>query len=289
MRHLRPIVLLVFFHGVAGCGGPDRALAPSAPSPLPRPNSPATVVGPAVLRGSVADTAFRLLEDAKVEIVDGPRAGESVRTDSKGSYALAGPFSGTEIIRASKDGYVTGTRTFGSSLRVQNEYFVAFSLNVPAAPVNLAGEWTLALTADGACAQLPAEVRTRVYAATITLEPNSIYRPDDTTFSVALSGSEFVDSRHGFSIGVAGNDLGIWVSDPRLVERVAANTYLAIDGEARATASAPASTISAAFAGTIEYCESAATQVPYYGCASGPGVRKVVCESRNHRMTLQRR
>src|SRR5678815_3248865 len=141
-----------------------------------------------------------------------------------------------------------------------------------AAPVNLAGDYTLTLVADGACAQLPDEARTRTYAATVTQEPNSIYRPDNTAFSVALSGSEFVDSRRGFSIGVAGNDVGIWVSDPRIVERLGANTYLAIEGEARATASAPVSTIQAAFAGAIEYCESSATLVPYYSCDPRPGV-----------------
>jgi hypothetical protein len=243
-----------------------------------------------VLKGSVSDTAFTLLPGAKVEIVDGPRAGESVTTDSRGSYVLAGPFSGAETIRATKEGYLSGTRTFSSSLALQNENFLAFSLNIPAPPVNLAGDYTLTLAADGACAQLPDEVRTRTYAVTITPYPSSIYRPDNTAFSVGFTSSEFVDGRRGFDIGVAGNDLGIWVSDPRVVEHVGPNTYLMIEGEARATASAPISTISAAFRGVIEYCESATTPVPSpTGCDPRPGVRKASCESQTHRMIFQRR
>ncbi len=290
MKHFGPIVLLVLVQGVAGCGGYEPAPVPVAPSPLPQPNSPAPVSEPPVLRGSVADTAFTLLAGARVEIVDGPQAGEFVMTDSTGSYVLTGPFAGSETIRATKDGYVASTRMFSSSLGpLQNQYFIAFSLNVLAAPVNLAGDYTLTLVADGACTQLPDEVRTRSYAVAITREPSSIYRPDDTLFSVAFTGSDFVDSRRGFSIGVAGNDIGIWVSDPRVVERLGANNYLAIEGEARTTVAAPASTIAAAFGGTIEYCESTAPLVPYYSCDPRLGAKKAVCESKNHRMIFQRR
>ena len=282
------VVLLVLVHGLAGCSAEDRASAPSAPSPVLPPISPPPVVGPPGLRGSVSDTAFRPLAGARVEIVDGPRAGESVTADSTGTYALAGPFSATDTIRATKEGYVPGIRTFSSSAGpFQNQNFIAFSLNVLAAPVNIAGDYTLTLLADGACAQLPEAVRMRTYAAVVTPEPRSIYYPDNTLFNVAVSGAAFVGPGN-FSIGVAGNDLGIWVSDPRVVERLGPTTYLAMEGEARATTFAPVSTISAAFSGAIEYCESTATMGPYDRC-NPPGGNKAVCESKNHRMVFSRR
>jgi hypothetical protein len=224
-----------------------------------------------------------------VEVVDGPRAGDSVLTDSTGSYVLTGPFTATDTIRATEEGYVAGIRTFGSSAGpFQNENYISFSLNVPAPPVNIAGVYTLTVVADEACAQLPTEARTRVFTATITLLPSSIFVPDNTSFHVALSGSDFANSQGNMSVGVSGNDLGIWVSDPAVAERIAPNVYVAIEGEARATISAPASSFPAVFDGRIEFCESSTAGSGYYSCDPGPGVRKTICDSKTHRMMFSR-
>lgn len=246
MRNIGILALLVLAQGVAGCGGYDAA--PLAPSPVSQPGSPPPVVTVPGLRGSVSDTAFRPVAGARVEIVDGPRAGESVTAGATGTFALAGPFSGTETVRATKAGYVSGTRAFSSSSGpYQDHHYIAFALNVVSAPANVAGDYTFTFIADSACTDLPSEARTRTYAATVTPEASSVYYPANTLFNVVLSGPAFFDSAHsGFVIGVAGNDIGMWLGDPPVVERLDPNTYLAMGGEARATVAAPVSTISAA-------------------------------------------
>ena len=132
--------------------------------------------------------------------------------------------------------------------------YLAFYLDVPAPPVNIAGDYTLTFVADSACADLPAEVRTRTYAATITLDsrPNT---QANTGFKVEVSGAPFLSPYDFFEIGVAGDYLGLWLWRPLLVEQLAPNTYLAFSGWAAASVGTSAvSKISTSFDGWIDYC-----------------------------------
>jgi hypothetical protein len=64
----------------------------------------------------------------------------------------------------------------------------------------MAGDYTLALTADGSCTQLPGAARTRKYHATIT--PSSWGR---NKYDVKWSDGTFHDRGFGTYLGVAGS------------------------------------------------------------------------------------
>ena len=285
VSRLPGIVLLVLVQGLAGCGDSGSSSAPSAPSPVAQggPTPPALpTASVSRIWGYVLDTAFRPIADARVEVVDGSYAGLSTTTDAAGRFELAGTFDHTTRFRAAKEGHVAATQAWecsGVSCGAGDATpWLGFYLAVLAPNVDIAGDYTLTVIADSACPDLPNEVRTRTYAATIT--PQS--RPDlpaNAGFDVTLSGATFLDRLDRFGIGVAGDVLGFWLHgghDPSFVEQVEAGTYLAFSGSAAASVPASGvSTISASFEGWIEY----------YGAA----VVRAHCESKDHRLILTRR
>ena len=139
-----------------------------------------------ILRGSVYDSAFRSLAGVKVEVVDGPSAGVSTMSNPDGSFSLAGTFDDTVAFRASREGYVTATRT--QQRNPTGSVWLSFTLSVLAAPVAIAGDYTLTLSAASACAgSLPEGARERTYAATIS---PSLYPGAPPRLSSALRSRE---------------------------------------------------------------------------------------------------
>lgn len=158
--------------------------------------------------------------------------------------------------------------------------------------MNIAGDYTLTFIADTGCADIPDELRTRTYAATIApgARPNI---PANTFFNATVSGASFLVNT-GFYVGVAGDYLRIVLANdgPILVEEVAPNTYLSFGGSAAASVgiSAP-STISASFDGVIESCglRSELDRGRFYDCSpSQPVTYATQCASKNHRLILTR-
>ena len=87
-----------------------------------------------------------------------------------------------------------------------------FYLKVPDVPVAIAGDYTLTFIADGACANLPDELRTRSYAATVG--PADFYWPgypadSGTSFKVTPAGSAFPRGLNNFYLNVAGNYIAV--------------------------------------------------------------------------------
>jgi hypothetical protein len=253
------VVLLVIV--ASACGGTNSTSPSSAPSPQPgsQPTPPSNAGGG--VKGSVSDTAFRHLEGARVEVVDGPQAGMSTIADANGSFSFSGTFDDATRFRATKDGHLAATQVSRPNMSGR---FLVFSLEVLAPPVNMAGDYTLTFIADSACVGLPDEVRTRTYVATIT--PWS-----STSFNVALSGASFLPSRDSFPIGVAGDYITFWFADPAIVEQIAANTQVELYGSAGASVGTSAvSTIAVSWDGEFEYSQTE-------------------CESKNHQLILTRR
>ena len=260
-RTNRFTAILFMTLAVAACGnhGPGAPAAtvtsPTAPTP-PTPSSTG-------VRGSVSDTAFRHLDGAWVEVVDGLQAGMSTTADANGSFSLSGTFDDATRFRATKDGHLAATQVSRTFPWLSGRY-LTFSLEVLAPPVNMAGDYTLTFIADSACVGLPDDVRTRTYAATIT--PWS-----STSFNVALSGASFLPSRDSFPIGVAGDYLTFWFADPAIVEQIAANTQVELYGSAGASVgTSGVSTIAVSWDGEFEYAQTE-------------------CESKNHQLILTRR
>ena len=280
------ILLLMTIAGLAGCGGAGSGV-PSAPTAAgPSSSTPVTLVGV----GYVMDTAFKPLAGARVDVVDGPQVGASMITDANGRYTLNGTFARTSTLRASADGYVTVTHGFSATS------WLLFYLPPPEPPVDLAGDYALTFVADSGCTDLPSELRTRTYAATIVRAASPV------SFVLTATGAHFLGGLTGFDIGVAGHSLGLWLHgghDPSLVEQLTPNTYLAFSGLATASAeSSTSSPISAAFDGWIDYCVMPGPMGSGYNCGTsnvtgepipGTAVTYAHCQSPNHRLILTRR
>jgi hypothetical protein len=288
MRMLRGVVLLVVVvQGLVGCGGsgsPSVASAVPLPTPLPAPQPI-----PFQVTGSVFDTVNRALAGARVEVLDGPQAGTSTTSDPAGAFSLTGTFDGATRFRASKEGFVAATQAF-SSIVARRSIF--FALDVAAGSVNIAGDYTLTFTADSACAdQLPAEVRTRTYAATVRPTSSST-RPANTQFTAALSGAELDTYYRMITIFVAGDYLDFDLSDNFLLEEVAPDTYLTIGGVGAASVgTSGVSTISASFQGLFDYCVTKAEPNlgNLYSCVPAEAIAHAQCAAKNHRLILKRR
>jgi len=215
-------------------------------------------------------------------------------TESAGEFPLRGTFARTDTFRATANGYTTVTQGFSTSAPGGKPWLI-FYLPPSAPPVNLAGNYTLTLVADTACTDLPADVRTRTYAATIS--PGS----NPNAFVLTASGGPFLDHLAGFGIGVAGNALGLWLHgghDPSIVEQLGATTYLAFSGMASASVTSPGSPISAALDGWIDYCVMPRPMGPGYNCGTsnvtgdpipGGAIEYRHCQSATHRLILTRR
>jgi hypothetical protein len=292
---MRLILLLLFAIGFAGCDDRSSSVGrgPLAPSPPPQAGPPVTIPTPqpasSGMKGWVNDTAFRIIEGARVEVVDGPHAGLSATSDSTGQVSFSGSFGVGTVFRATKEGYLTTTGTVNSSCATCPPWIVLI-MGVLAPPANIAGDYTLALIADSTCAGLPADARTRSYAAAITpvVDPN---RPANTYFDVNVSGATLLTGYKKFSIGVAGDYLSFSLDweGPVIVEELAPNTYLAFGGWATATlATSIASTISTSFEGLIDYCELRSPMGTFYSCTAA-AVAHAQCTSKNHRIVLTRR
>jgi hypothetical protein len=282
--------------GLAGCTEPSSPSAPTtrSPAPLAAPAPIEFLPTRTTLNGVVSDTAFRRLAGARIEITNGPEAGAWTTTNAEGQFSFiftststSSPFDDTTQVRAAVDGYLAATQTVRCG-RCPN-YYAYFNLALTVPPVSIAGDYTLTFVADSACTDLPAEVRTRSYTATLTASSDLSY-PPNTLFDVIVGGVPFFSGLDYFWIGVAGDYLAFNMEEgegPWLVEEFASNTYVAIGGVAAATVGPAFSRITAPFAGSIEYCELQSPMTMYYRC--DVPIARARCTSKDHRLTLTRR
>jgi hypothetical protein len=290
MRHLASVVLLFSL----GCGDAKPPVQPTPPPVTPPPHEFS-------LSGWVGDTASRPLGGSSVKVVDGPRAGTVVTTDEAGRFSMPGTFTGTIRVTASKDGYVSATNTVtvpplglpfppapppGEVIR----WGTGFALEPLGPSLNIAGLYTLTLTADGACTDLPTEVRARTYTATVVTTASS-------HFVASLSDARFLSptpwcnarppwltcSYNTIGIGIAGDFAHVGVG---IVEQLGETTYLWI-GAGSQTSFGPTG-ITAPLSGTFLYCPSEPFLIDQgaWACRANDGVQ---CDSENHQLTLVRR
>ena len=285
MTNVRRGATVALMLATLACGDDSRGpVIPTTPAPNPPPTT-GTQPPQSLLTGSVSDTAFRPVAGVRIEAVDGALAGTSAISNATGSFALPGTFDGAVTFRASKQGYVTGTATqnFGSLGRAS----LIFTLDVPDPPVAIAGDYTLAFTADPACPDLPDVARQRSYPATIAPMPTP------HMFAIDLRDPPFLRFYRTLSIGVAGEYVSIFFGGDwgSLAEQLAQDTYLHIEGFASVTLHDPVTTITTPFDGVIEHCVLMSHDPFSYTCPAAPGsaVSRARCRSRNHVLTLTRR
>jgi Carboxypeptidase regulatory-like domain len=240
------------------------------PTPTGRVQTVPQSLGTLPLSGWVADTAGRLLEGARVEIMSGSHAGAVTITDRQGQFAFSQLFSDVPAVGATKEGYLPASKNVwvhnGAEIRGW------FRLGSPNPPVDLTGNFTLTFTADPACQSLPSQARSRTYHA--TMAPQGLLQ---------LEGARFVN----FGDGYVGNVVYVSVfesfvrldfGDPPIWELLDDPTSVYIFGSAEGTVSGPVSAFSVA--GEFEYC----------GVTEGQTCEEeVACESDHHRLVLTRR
>ena len=292
MRYLAAVILLV----ALGCENGTSPVQPTPSEPVAPTPPPPLVFS---LSGSVQDTASRPLAGARVEIVAGDRAGTFETSDRTGRFRMPGTFTGTVTIAASKDGYHQESMTLPHPQMMRRLPSPPENLNLwtnlslqPDAPVaNIAGEYTLTITADRSCSALPDEVRTRTYRATIA----ATGRP--TAFQGRLSDARFIAEsscvgpwpelclRNYFSIGMAGDFANFATS---ILEQLSDTIYLLIEGEV----SAPfgPSGISAPLNAQFIYCPVRPLfNGDYWTCPADADATGVECNSAKHQVTLMQR
>jgi len=135
-------------------------------------------------------------------------------------------------------------------------------------------------------AELPNELRTRTYDATI-----APYPLPSSGYHVDVRG-EFL-SRFGFAIGVSGRTLSFEIDGPPFFERLPAFSYLMITGQGTTTVDTPpVSSITFPFSAVFEYCILKEPMGPRNNCFTTPEADVItysVCASSNHQMVLKHR
>src|SRR5262245_27019832 len=251
------VVLLPLALVTQGCG----SSSPESSSPIgPSRFAQSAEIELMRVSGSVQDTAGRPLSGARVAIVDSSersarRRGTvwSATTGSDGRFVLTGPFDSSETVRTEKEGYVTATVTITCVVRCWAER--SFFLDRLTPSIDIAGQYTLTITADSTCPDLPGDARARTYTASITPTTST-----NTRYRVQLSGAAFNDEYPTqFDAGIAGDYVAFPIVNreegyPALAEEIAPNTYVTLSGTATATVAPAAAVISAAFDGWIAYC-----------------------------------
>ena len=293
MNFNRSTAILVFTVAAAvGCNDTTRVMptAPSLPATQLTPSVP-TPSRSGAMAGSVSDAAWRPLSSALVEIIDGPHAGLSTTTNSRGDFGFAGTFDESTRIRASKEGHVASIRTVNPFCeRCNPNWWVHFYLESLATSLNLAGDYAVTFVADSACVSLPQEVRTRRYEASITLRSPED-GPANSLFRVALTGARFTEHYGAFDLRVAGDyvvtELGDAHGGAGVVEEVAADSYLLFAGRFEPSVTDPSS-IEGALVGSVDFCK-ATNGLQYGDRCPGSDVPDIRCPSANHRLIMRRR
>ena len=304
-RTLMGLTLTALVEGLVGCGLSGSPSTLPAPSPISQRPAVHPTTSVSIISGFVLDTGFRPVVGARVEVVNGSQAGTFTTAGADGQFSLSGAFDAGSTFRASQDGYVAATQGWTCSTGLGTcpangaNPWLGFYLDVLVAPVDITGNYTLTFIADSACSDLPSELRTRTYGATIT--PSQPGNPLHTSLNNTISGAPFLGSFRSFGIGVAGHYLGFWLDgghDPPLVEQVAQNSYLAFSGVAAASVGTSASAITTSFDGWIEYCVMPSPMGAAYNCGTSnttgdpiprQAITRAHCESKNHQLILTRR
>lgn len=284
LRIAKTFAVVAVIQALTGCG--------SLPAQPAEGAGPGAGVGPPAGGGSVAgeqvkgyvnDSAFRPLAGAVVEVLDGPQAGTTVLSDSRGEFALTATVDDRTRLRATKDGHVPATGTLMPYCLPQavctNHRWIYFVLESLSPSIKLAGNYTLTFVADSTCAGIPSAWRTRTYAATIAPASDSV-SPAGTFFEATMPGVPYWTDRNSIPIRVSGDFVWFILGEdgsPYFVEEVAPGAYIHFDGGLRfSVGAATVSSISTSLNGWADYW--------------GPAVANPVhCVSANHQMTLTKR
>jgi hypothetical protein len=250
--------------------------------------------------GLVTDTASEPVAGVQVSIAG---TALSTTTDAAGWFELKGDMDIGATVQVSKDGYVPQARQpqwtacHPSAPPPCLSASLGILLRSAADPIDLAGEYSVTISADAACVDLPVEARARTYSASIAPTAS-----DNTSIEVRINGATlYADNGNTFYGGVAGDRFalnleGSWVHQA-FMEQITSNQYVGFNGRAAGTATPGAMTLSTVLDGTITACRTTVPlSEPFYECKSPwpgapspPPVTFAACTSKTHRMVFTRR
>lgn len=256
MRRLAVVAALIQALTANACGdrGGETSIAGPSPTPAPAPVPDGTIT----VRGYAADTAFRALQGVAIEVLDGPSAGRTARTDATGYFTLAGIFDDTTRFRATIDGYEPAIRSLQPSCATCSKVnrVIAFDLSLSGGAISISGTYTMTSTASPSCTQIPDEYRSRRYVVTIPARADMPYEgalQGNGIFPLAVSGAAFADV--WFYGGIAGHDVAVWTEGA--TELVAADTFLMMSMSVNGMAESGAGAFRLTGEGGLTYCEVA--------------------------------
>lgn len=278
---------------VAACSGHDRTMAPTGPTAVP---AAAPVSSAPFIRAIVQDSAFRPLAGARVEALDGASAGAAGVADGNGVVTVNGTFTSGMQFRATHNGHESVTQTWSCNAPAcgnNAQPWLYYQLRPDAPALDLAGEYTITLTAASSCTTLPQESRSRSYAASLTPRLRA-GTADVLGFRVWLHADDVLDREH--HIGVAGNYMTLYLTagdsqdEPAIVEHLGDSRYVAFAGSTTAPVNrASLANIAVAFDGAIEHLELRHPLPGRYVIGPGEIISQQRCESSEHRLLLVRR
>jgi hypothetical protein len=246
--------------------------------------NPITPGGSFTVSGSVTDTAGRSIDQARIEVIDGPHAGV-VTLSANGRFSFGvRRFTEGVTFQASKDGYHSAQEGVGPN-RGFSDVNRSFQLASLTPSIDLTGSYLVTITADAACTSLPANATSRTYAATVTR--SSV----DWAYIGQLSGATFapapIASWHydRFWANVSGTFVRFGFSNPDdygIVEQLAPDAFVEFSGTADATVEAGTSSVEVPLSGSFSYC--GAPRPNFFECT----IPRITCTSTNHRLTLTR-
>jgi len=241
--------------------------------------------------GSVTDTAGRSVDQARIEVMDGPHAGVVTLSVANGRFSFGVRFTEQVTFQASKEGYHSAQQRVGPS-NLFLDVNRSFQLASLTPSIDLTGGYLVTLTADAACTSLPANATSRTYSATVTRGFS------DTLYIGRLSGAIFAPApissstssseswRYArFFANVSGTFARFAFSNPDdwgIVEQLAPDAFVEFSGTADATVDAGTSSVEVPLSGSFSYC--AAPRPNFFECT----IPRITCTSTNHRLTLTR-
>jgi hypothetical protein len=152
--------------------------------------------------------------------------------------------------------------------------------------VDLRGDYLLTFEVGGGCEEVPKDLRTRTYEATIGYTYS--FASSDW-FTAYLSGAKFYDDQGPVWIEVTGTSLFVDLLDNAIVEEPSPGSYLATVGAGLASVQpTELSTISGSFSGSFRYCTATSGTGGPNQCSVATMTRDM-CRSENSRWTLTRR
>jgi hypothetical protein len=249
--------------------------------------SPAVTKAALHIAGRVTDNLGRPLSGAAVTVTEAP--GALAITGEDGSFTV----SDATLVDARVTLNISKARYAPVSVNVTNNHDISFVMT-PVDLLTVDGQYTVTLTADDGCTQLPAAVRSRTYVATFGPWP-----PTPGRIVAPLSGANLFPSYDKISGTISDNAARFyiyswdafnwWLEDDPIIDRLDQTTYVSFEGSALSSGLSSTASIAATLDGTIAYCS--ASQDPAnptwpLRCATGALVE---CKSSQHRMTLTRK